>query len=111
MSAITQRVMDARNALASAQGAQSVAHDELANILAYGVALEQRIAHALQLLGPLTECLVEEHHGELADMAEAIDAALRGRASVARVDRTPDPCRHDYLGLSLSAEVKDFMQR
>jgi hypothetical protein len=83
---ITQRIIDVRAAIAHAQGALSVANDDLSALLAHAVGLEQRIAHALHMLGPLTECLVEEGHPDLVHIAEAIDAALTGPAPVVLVD-------------------------
>jgi hypothetical protein len=83
---ITQRIIDVRAALAHSQGALSVANDDLSALLAHAVGLEQRNAHAQQLLGPLIECLVEEGHPELVRLAEAIEAALTGPAPVVLVD-------------------------
>jgi hypothetical protein len=83
---ITQHVIQTRAAIAHAQGALSVANDDLSALLGYGVGLEQRNAHAQQLLGPLIECLTEEGHPELLRLAEAIDAALTGPAPVVLVD-------------------------
>jgi hypothetical protein len=82
----TQRIIDVRAAIAHAEGALSVANDDLSVLLCHGVALEKRIAHAQQLLGPLIECLTEEGHPELVRLAEAIEAALTGPAPVVLVD-------------------------
>jgi hypothetical protein len=83
---ITQHVIQARAAIAHAEGALSVANDDLSALHGYAVGLERRNAHAQQLLGPLIECLVEEGHPELVRLAEAIEAALTGPAPVVLVD-------------------------
>jgi hypothetical protein len=84
---ITQRIIDVRAAIAHAQGALSVANDDLSALLAHAVGLEQRIAHALSILDPLYDLMVEEGYGERADMLYEGAQKLRGMPSVARMDR------------------------